>query len=264
MSLIKNQERARSKFLAGVTSELRPRQLLPNLTIGVVVGLVEIVLAISFAAIIFSGDLSSFIIYGLGLALIGAALSGAVVALMSTLPGTVGGNQDSPAVVMAVISAGIATALAAAGTNDQELLATVLVAIALVSLLTGAVLFILGTFELGSLVRFLPYPVIGGFLAGTGWLLVTGSIEMLTDLSLNLNNLGLLFEFDLLIRWLPGLIFAVTLLFLVNCFDNVFILAGMIIGGVALFYLLVWLSSTSIADIGSQGWLFGPFSSGSL
>jgi SulP family sulfate permease len=264
MSLTKSPEHARSKFLTGATSELRPRQLLPNLTIGVVVGLVEIVLAVSFAAIIFSGDLSSFIIYGLGLALIGAALSGAVVALMSTLPGTVGGNQDSPAVVMAVIAAGIAASLAAAGSSDQVLLATVLVSIALVSLLTGAVLFILGTFELGSLVRFLPYPVIGGFLAGTGWLLLTGSIEMLTDLSLSFNNLGSLFESDLLARWLPGLLFAAILLFLTSRYDNTFILPGMIIGGVALFYLIVWVSGTAIADIRSQGWLFGPFPSGSL
>ncbi len=264
MPLMKNLERSRSKFLTGVVSELRPRHLLPNLTIGVVIGLVEIVIAISFAAIIFSGDLSSFIIYGLGLALIGAALSGAVVALLSTLPGTIGSNQSSPAVVMAVIAAGIASVLAAAGSSDKELLATVLVSIALVSLLTGAVLFVLGYFELGSLVRFLPYPVIGGFLAGTGWLLLTGSIEMLTDLSLTPNNLGLLFETDLLVRWLPSLVFAVVLLFLVSRFDSVFILPGMIIGGVALFYILVWLSGTSIAEFRTQGWLFGPFPSGSL
>ncbi len=36
----------------------------------------------------------------------------------------------------------------------------------------GISLWMLGFFRLGRLVRYVPYPVIGGFLAGTGWLLV--------------------------------------------------------------------------------------------
>ena len=45
-------------------------------------------------------------------------------------------------------------------------------AISLTTLLTGLVFWLLGHFRLGGLVRFLPYPVVGGFLAGTGWLFV--------------------------------------------------------------------------------------------
>ena len=45
-----------------------------------------------------------------------------------------------------------------------------------VTVLCGAVFFALGKFKLGNLVRFVPYPVVGGFLAGTGWLLLKGGI----------------------------------------------------------------------------------------
>ena len=36
----------------------------------------------------------------------------------------------------------------------------------------------LGTFRLGNLARFIPYPVVGGFLAGTGWLLIKGGLRV--------------------------------------------------------------------------------------
>jgi SulP family sulfate permease len=35
-------------------------------------------------------------------------------------------------------------------------------------------------------VRFIPYPVIAGFLAASGWLLMTGGIEVVTQANLTL------------------------------------------------------------------------------
>ena len=46
-----------------------------------------------------------------------------------------------------------------------------LAAIAITSVLTGIGLYVLGRFKLGNLIRFIPYPVVGGFLAGV---LLTG------------------------------------------------------------------------------------------
>ena len=40
------------------------------------------------------------------------------------------------------------------------------------TIVTGAVLFGLGLFGLGGIVRYVPFPVIGGFRAGVGWLLL--------------------------------------------------------------------------------------------
>ncbi|MBC7482682.1 MAG: hypothetical protein H7337_12460, partial [Rhizobacter sp.] len=49
-----------------------------------------------------------------------------------------------------------------------------------------AFLFALGHFRMGRLVRFMPYPVVGGTLAGTGWLMTAGAIGMMTDQPLGL------------------------------------------------------------------------------
>jgi len=145
---------------------------------GVLVGTTEVIAALSLATLIFSGSLASFLPYGVAMALISATILLAGISLVSRIPAVVASVQDSPAVVLAVMAAGIATALSASA--PETVLATVLVALAIATTLTGGACLVLGHFKLGRLVRFVPYPVIGGFLAGTGWLLVTGSFGVMS------------------------------------------------------------------------------------
>jgi len=186
-------------------------RLVPGLTSGLVVGLVEVIIAISFATLIFAGELSSFLPNGIGFALIGAIITGVVVALMTSLPGTVSGIQDAPAAILAVMSAAIVTSMPS-DASGLETFITIVVAIALTTILCGIFMLGLGYFNLGGLVRFLPFPVMGGFLAGTGWLLVTGSINMMTGIIHRFIELSTLFQPEILLLWLPGLAFAILLL----------------------------------------------------
>ena len=54
------------------------------------------------------------------------------------------------------------------GATPEKIGLTVLGAITITTLLVGLALFFLGSYQLGNVVRFIPYPVIGGFLAGSG------------------------------------------------------------------------------------------------
>ena len=63
---------------------------------------------------------------------------------------------------------------------------------------TGVFLLVLVTCKLGRLIRFIPYPVVGGFLAGTGWLLVKGSLGVMTDLPLSFSQLSILFQANII------------------------------------------------------------------
>ena len=56
-------------------------------------------------------------------------------------------------------------------------LATVLALLAVTALLTGGVMLAIGLARLGQISKSVPYPVVGGFLAATGWLLVARAIE---------------------------------------------------------------------------------------
>lgn len=235
----------------------------PGVMSGLIIGLLEVILAISFAALIFAGPLSQFVANGIGLALAGAALNLAVVGFFTSLPGTVSGSQDVPAAIMAVGAAAIAAAVPAAA-GAQATFMTVVAAIALTTTLTGLFFYGLGHFRLGSLVRFLPYPVVGGFLAGTGWLLILGAIGIMVDFHPTLSSLPALFAAEQLFHWLPGAMLALLMLVVLHRNPYPLALPALVLGAVALFYLVVALGDGSVLALSAEGWLLGPFPSGRL
>jgi SulP family sulfate permease len=236
-------------------------RLVPSITTAFVIALLEIVLAVSFAALIFSGDLNAFVADGIGLALVGAAICGLFVALLSSLPGTVSGNQDVPAAIMATAAAGIVGGMPADASSD-EIFATIITAIILTTLLTGAFFWALGRFKLGALVRFLPYPVIGGFLAGTGWLLISGAMSMMTGGTLAFDQLAPLFSPEVLIRWLPGLVLAIVLFIVLKRTGNYLYWIGILLLAIVAFFLIARLAGVSVSELEASGWLLGPFPGG--
>jgi len=254
---------ANKSILTNLLQEFSPNRLLSSLVAGVVSGVLAVVVAISLAALIFSGNLSGYVSAGIGLALFTVVTMATMVAMFSSFRGAVASTQDGPAAILALVATAIAAEMPASA-SAQEIFLTVVAAIALTTLLTGAFFLVLGSFKLGSLIRFIPYPVIGGFLAGTGWLLVQGSVGVMADIPLTLAQLSTLIQGEVLIRWLPGLVFAILLLVILQRFSHFLVMPGLIIGAGGLFYLILWLSGTSLVEVTTQGWLMGPFPAGGL
>ncbi len=156
---------------------------------GAVSGLVTIAYCVSFSALIFQGELKSGISLGLWALLMGSAITGFYVALTTSLP-PVDAGPDTPAVaVMSVLAGTVAAQIFSSGGDAELAVRHALLAITLATLLTGVTLYLLGRFRLGQLVRFVPFPVIGGFLAASGWLLATGGIAVITGRDFSLSNL---------------------------------------------------------------------------
>jgi SulP family sulfate permease len=241
---------AASRFITA----MRPASLVAVLTGGLITGLLQVVLTVSYAALVYGGKLSPYVGQGIGYALAGAFIIASVVALFASLPGSVGNNQDAPVVIFSLISASIVGTMP----PDSSLEATfytVVTAIALTTLLTGFFFFGLGTFRLGGLVRYLPYPVVGGFLAGTGWLLFKGGFSLMNGRFAYAD----LLQLDYITHWLPGFLLAVTMFLAVKRFQNTYVFPGLILGGTLLFYGSTWLMGYSPAELSAQGWLLGPF-----
>ena len=216
--------------------EFQPKKLIPSLTAGLIVGITDVSVEISLAALIFSGVLAPFVAHGIGFILFGAFTILLLGALTSSIPGTMTIPQDTPAAILALIAAGIAGNMSAASTLD-ETFTTAVAAIILTSLLAGLTFLVFGRFKLSGFARFIPYPVVGGFLAGTGWLLAKGAFSVMTDMPLTLDNFALLFQTDILIHWLPGLIFALTLLLILRRSSHFLIIPGMLALGIGMFYI---------------------------
>ncbi len=238
--------------------DIKSDRLLPGITSGLVVGLVEVILGLSFAALIYIHELSKFLSISVLMVLVGVIVGGVLVTVLSTLPGTVSGIQDAPSAITGVMAAGVVASIPH-GASDQEIFITVVLVVALTTTLCGVFMLGMGYFNLGGLVRFLPYPVVGGFLAGTGWLLMIGSIEMMTDIIPSLAELPNLFQPEVVLLWLPGLVFAVIMFVVLMKYSHYLLLAGLIFGAILLFFLVIWMAGISISEASEMGWLLGPF-----
>ena len=246
-----------------------------SLAAGVIIGAVEAVLAIAFAAFVFGGLLVSRLADGIGLYLVAAALTLGILAWRAGRRGVVGSVQDAAAAVLAVVAAttaakaaDIAKVAQATGLKDYEkpdVFLTVIAATLVVTVLCGVVFLALGTFRLGNLVRFVPYPVVGGFLAGTGWLLFKGGIYVASGIEVHLRTIGLMLHSEALKHTLTALAFGVILLFAVRLREEATGDPGRAGGrsrGVRDRHARHGLVDRRRAKDG--GWLLGPFESARL
>jgi SulP family sulfate permease len=235
-----------------------PQALIASMTSGLIIGILEVALAISFAALIFSGPLSPFLSNGIGHALAGAILSGTIITLFTSWPGFVGGNQEGPAAVMALMAVVISELMPVSGTAEETYI-TIAVTIAITTTVTGLLLLAMGYFRMGSLARFLPYPVVGGFLAGTGWLLIVGAVGLMADMPSELWQLPAIFEPGEVLRWLPGMLLGVVLLLISRRSDHYLVLPSVLVISTILFFFVAWASGISFAELSANNWLLGPF-----
>ena len=134
---------------------------------GLATSIMSVAYGLSFAALIFAPPLTPWLAYGIAATFITSAISAAIVAVRSSLPFAIAGPDGSTAAVTATLVAALIEQLIAEGAPD-DLLAPTMIVVALVTALTGILLFGLGLARAGGAIRFIPYPVIGGFLGATG------------------------------------------------------------------------------------------------
>jgi sulfate permease, SulP family len=245
----------KEQIAAWFRSEFSLQDLSKNLNAALLLYMIEAILAISFAALIFSGPLSGGISSAISLILAGNALLVLVISLFSTYSGSIAVSQDTPAVLLALAAASIVP-LATVSGDEATIFTTVLVAVIFATLLMGLLFLALGAFRIGRFVRFLPYPVMGGFLAGTGWLLVQGGVGVMTNQPFGPE----IFTSSVYAYWLPGMALAAIMLYIVNKIKSAWALPLVCAGGFILFHLIMGLLGVSVADLFSDGWLLGPFS----
>ena len=242
--------------------ELQPDSIFSSFVAGTITGIIGVIRAISYAALIFSGSLAVHLNVGVGIAIFSSAAISIVVALMSSLPGMIATPLAAPTAVLAILAAQIANSLADA--NSTDVLMTVVTAIALGSLVTGATLWLLGTVRGGNALQFIPYPVVGGFMAATGWLLVRGAAQVMTGEPLTFSHLTWFFDVDPAMHWGVGLVIAVVLLVMTKRYQQSLMMPGILLAATGLFYGAVWQSHLPLETIREQGWLLGPFPDGNL
>ena len=181
----------RGSTLDGFWSRLKAagHDCLKDAGAGLVASVIPIANIVSFGALLFPGDLSAGIPTAIWAMLIGGCIGGVWIALATSLPPLATG-MDSPTVaVLTLLSAAIGSSVEAAGGSPQTAIQTVMLAFTAATLISGALFFAVGVCRWGSYFRFVPYCVVGGFLAAAGWLLIAGGVRMTTGRMLALSSL---------------------------------------------------------------------------
>ncbi|SAK70282.1 sulfate transporter [Caballeronia pedi] len=225
---------------------------------GVLTALLALAYAAGYGAMIFSAGLTPWLPAGMPTALLSCVIVSLVIALTSSVPFMIAGPDSNATALLAGLAASVALSVHAAGGDDAAVLATVLMLIAVSSLTTGALLFALAHWKRGNAIQYIPFPVIGGFLAGTGLLLLEGALRVLTDAPVGAATPGIFMA----LPWLasvPALVVGIGLLVLTRITPlsrYVIVLPSMIALGIAIFYGGLHGSGKSLEDARHMGLLF--------
>jgi SulP family sulfate permease len=73
--------------------------------------------------------------------------------------------------------------------NDEAAILTMFTVIVIATLSFGLVLLLLGISKWGKYTQLIPYPVVGGFLAGVGLLMLSATIHFLSGVTLTMASL---------------------------------------------------------------------------
>jgi SulP family sulfate permease len=131
-----------------------------------------------------------------------------------------------------------------------------LVMLALSSALTGLLLYGIGMARFGRAIRFIPFPVIGGFLGAAGCMILIGIAKILTGNGLHLANIGQFLNVDFGEKLLACIAVAGFLLIGRQYWKAPFAIPVQLVTSIAIFYAVLLLSGISLADAQAQGWTF--------
>jgi len=129
--------------------------------------------------VIFAGPLAPYLSYGVAAIFISSAAPRRRYRLGSSFPFAVAGPESSTAAMMGILASSLVERMAGADAT-APLLAPVLITLSLSTIVTGIVLCGLGMTRMGRAIRYVPYPVVGGFLGATGCLIVLCAIRVIT------------------------------------------------------------------------------------
>jgi sulfate permease, SulP family len=239
---------------AGLKADFTPQTVMRTISSGIILALVNALLSTALMSLIFRGRLEEALPIGIAHGLAASAVIGLIAALASSFPGLYAGVQDASAAIIGLSAAAISAAVAGSLAVDS-----VVAMMAVTSIATGAALLVVGYLGLGEVARFVPFPVIGGLLAGTGYLILVGALGILgletaADLS-DPESLGVL--------W-PGVILAALFFSATRRSWSSRVYLLFLVVGVGGFHIVTRLFGVSQESSFQRGWLLGPFEGGAL
>lgn len=158
----------------------RPRlgALARDLAAGAVSAIVLLTSIVSFASLMFPGAMAAGASTAVWAMLVGSGVAGLWIALRSSVPPVSSGIDGATGAIFVLLAGQVAAAVHAGGGDTAAAIQASMLALSVATAVSGALLLLLGRARWGQGLRFVPYFVVAGFLAATGWLLFVGGVRM--------------------------------------------------------------------------------------
>ncbi len=206
----------------------------------------SVALALSNGALLARGELLPLLAPIASAILTSTAVLPIVTAFLSGMRGQVSTTQEISVVALAAVTAAGTAAFTA---SPAALLPTMLVTIGLTTVLTGVAMYALGAFR-----RYVPYPVFAGFLAITGWYLMTGGLETIIGGHLGVDRLAEFLDPAVALKVGAGLVFVVAVEFANRRWPALALPIGALVA-IGLFNIVTVTLGTTQSQLEALGWV---------
>jgi SulP family sulfate permease len=233
------------------------RVILKDILGGSAASVLTVTFGLSYSLLIFGGPLSPYLSYGVAATFISSAILAGVIAVGSSIPFAVSGPESSTAAMTGILASSMVERIVAANPS-APLLAPILITLAIATILTGLVLCCFGMTRMGRAIRYVPYPVVGGFLGATGCLIVLGAVRVITGQPLQFATLGQFEDLQTLSKLAAACVMALILYMTWHRSRTSFGLPAILVVGVIAAHVVFWLAGISLAEAQAAGWTFQP------
>ncbi|MDY7000946.1 MAG: SulP family inorganic anion transporter [Thermodesulfobacteriota bacterium] len=230
-----------------------------NVAAGLITGLLTSFFSLSFAGLVFSDpSLSGYFPHAVSTALITAAVAGVFIALGSRIPFAVAGPESTACVVLFLLVSSLSVRMSPAH-PAQAIYPTIVAAIAVTATAAGLCLYAVGMIRAGAWIRFIPYQIVGGILAGVGFLILKGTFSFAVGMNFSLDQLSNLISYDFYIKWLPPLLFGLLLLIVFRWLKSPLFALFLLLAACGGTHAVLLWQGISPEQASAAGWLFSPF-----
>lgn len=231
------------------------RQWLTDIFASAAPAVLTISFGLSYSVLIFSGPLAPYLPYGIAATFTATAVIATVIALGSTFPFAVGAPETSTAAVTGILAASLVDHILVAD-PAAPLLGPVLLTLSMATIITGVILCSMGLTRIGRAIRYVPYPVIGGFLGATAFLIALGGVRVIADRPIRFDTLMSLADPMTVYQLLAGSALALAIYLIWHRSRNPLALPAILIGGIVLAHMAFHIAGLSLEEVQALGWTF--------
>ena len=223
------------------------QKLVPALVMGLISAVNLVIFCFSVGISLFENSLGPNAISVVGFLLFGSLVG----CLLNSLFSAYRGSTVKPPIAPLTVLSGVPVTLGL-GLDTDVLLITLAATIGTSTIVTGIFFLLIGKLHLTSMLRFIPYSVSGGFLAGAGGILCLITLPLI-GIDTDTLSTSRLIEPIVILTWLPGLLLGIGFFWGSQRWQGGLFLSGSVLTAILIYHLVFHFADISLTEARATG-----------